>query len=670
MSWIRAVCASVVLLTAADAAAQTPGRPPVEAFAQLPDLKRPILSPDGKYLAVLQARMGRPVLVIYTVAATDAQPVVRSVADWTYGNIRWAKNDRLVAYMTKDDKLGWDYVDANHLVSWGREISYDASGNNIAILFRHNPFYSENISMLGVKDIDLDDPDNVYVPYGVWSDLLSPSEEALRSKNGHATDSDLFRLDMFKVNVRTGDDEKVVAGDYSTRDWYMDGHGHVLARLDRASNSVEEHLKSYENGSWHDIRTFDASEGHGSGIDGVSDDGKALVRNIYSKDSMAVLVRTDLATGIDTPLYDVPNFDVDEVIKDDWTGRVVGAAYDADSPQFVYFDPARAALQRGLEAAFPGKTADAVSSDVARDLVVVAVEGPRSPLAYYMLDRTTHAATLLGKTYPHLGENDLGEMKPYPYKARDGLNIPAYLTLPPGRAPKNLPAVVYPHGGPDDRDSIGFDYWAQFMANRGYAVLQPNFRGSSGYGEKFTQAGLRQWGLKMQDDISDGVKKLIADGIVDPKRICIVGASYGGYAALAGATFTPDLYACAVSFAGISDLPKMLHSNRVEVNSDAKEVSFWESRIGSTDENWDQLAATSPARHANQVKCPVLLLHGDGDTTVPIAQSEIEEAALKSAGKNVQFVRLEGDDHYSKLGATRVRTLTEIESFLAVNIGN
>jgi dipeptidyl aminopeptidase/acylaminoacyl peptidase len=669
MGRVRAVCAAIALLAATDAAAQTASRPPVEAFAQLPDLRQPVLSPDGKYLAVLQARMGRPVLVFYTVGASDAPPVVRSVADWTYGNIKWAKNDRLVAYMTKDEKLGWDYVEANHLVSWGREISYDAAGDNIAILFRHNPFYSENISMSGVKDLDLDDPDNVYVPYHVWSDLLSPSEEALRSKNGHDNEPDLFRSDMFKVNVRTGDDEKVIAGDYSTRDWYMDGHGHVLARLDRASNSVEEHLKVYDDGSWRDIRIFDASEGHGSGIQGVSDDGKALVRSVYNKDSRAILVRTDLATGTDTQLYNVPNFDIDDVIEDDWTGRVVGAAYDADSLQFVYFDPAREALQRGLEAAFPGKTAYAASSDVARDLVVVAVEGPRNPLAYYMLDRTTHAATLLGKTYPHLSESDLGEMKPYPYKARDGLDIPAYLTLPPGRAPKNLPAVIFPHGGPDARDDMSFDYEAQFMANRGYAVLQPNFRGSSGYGEKFTQAGLRQWGLKMQDDISDGVKKLIADGIVNPKRVCIVGASYGGYAALAGATFTPDLYACAVSFAGISDLPKMLHSDRANSNSDAREASFWESRIGSTDANWDQLAATSPARHADQVKCPILLLHGDGDTTVPIAQSEIEEAALKSAGKNVQFVRLEGDDHYSKLGATRVRTLKEIESFLAANIG-
>ena len=162
-------------------------------------------------------------------------------------------------------------------------------------------------------------------------------------------------------------------------------------------------------------------------------------------------------------------------------------------------------------------------------------------------------------------------MKPYPYKARDGLDIPAYLTLPPGKAPKNLPVVVMPHGGPDYRDYIGFDWMAQFFANRGYAVLQPNFRGSSGYGHKFTEAGLHQWGLKMQDDISDGVKKLIADGIANPKRVCIVGASYGGYAALAGATFTPDLYACAVSFAGISDLPRAIAPNvRVTARSRAR----------------------------------------------------------------------------------------------------
>ena len=153
-----------------------------------------------------------------------------------------------------------------------------------------------------------------------------------------------------------------------------------------------------------------------------------------------------------------------------------------------------------------------------------------------------------------------------------------------------------PHGGPDSRDGNSFDWWAQFLASRGYAVLQPNYRGSSGYGHRFTEAGLHQWGLKMQDDISDGVKKMIADGIADPKRVCIVGGSYGGYAALAGATFSSDLYACAVSVAGVSDLPRMLQHERRLEGRDSHRMSFWISRIGSPTDDSEQLRATSPAQ--------------------------------------------------------------------------
>ena len=189
-------------------------------------------------------------------------------------------------------------------------------------------------------------------------------------------------------------------------------------------------------------------------------------------------------------------------------------------------------------------------------------------------------------------------MKSYPYKARDGLDIPAFITLPPGKAPKALPLVVMPHGGPNERDMIGFDWWAQFLANRGYAVFQPNYRGSMGYGLKFKAAGDLQWGRKMQDDITDGVKKLIEDGTVDPRRICIVGASYGGYAALAGAAFSPDLYACAVSFAGVSDL----HS--FELWQERRQGKYWPYKnftehIAASVADAD---AVSPALHADQVQ--------------------------------------------------------------------
>jgi dipeptidyl aminopeptidase/acylaminoacyl peptidase len=258
----------------------------------------------------------------------------------------------------------------------------------------------------------------------------------------------------------------------------------------------------------------------------------------------------------------------------------------------------------------------------------------------------------------------MGDVQPYGYAAGDGLHIPAYLTLPPGKPPHNLPLVVVPHGGPDDRDDMTFDFIRQFLANRGYAVLQPQFRGSRGFGRAFTRAGFGQWGLRVQDDISDGVRKTIADGVADPRRICIFGASYGGYAALAGATLTPDLYACVASLAGPSNLEDMLDYSRDQFGRETKD--YWMARIGEDSAHRD---AASPALHADRVKAPVLLLHSELDITVPISQSETMEKALEKAGKKVEFVRLPGDDHYMALEQTRLRVLQELEKFLAANIG-
>ena len=217
---------------------------------------------------------------------------------------------------------------------------------------------------------------------------------------------------------------------------------------------------------------------------------------------------------------------------------------------------------------------------------------------------------------------------------------------------------------------MGFDWERQFLANRGYAVLQPNFRGSSGYGTKFMEAGYGQWGLKMQDDISDGVKKLIADGIADPKRICIVGWSYGGYAALAGATLSPELYACTVAGAGVSDLPQILSTANREHGHDSGVVSYWYQFIGKRSDDAARLDAASPAKHADQVRGPVLLVHGEDDYTVRIDQSEIMEQALRRAGKTVTFIRIPKETHYLQSASTRLIFLTELEKFLKENIGN
>jgi len=642
-------CTALLALLGTCQSALAQSHPAVEAFGRLPVMESPMLSPDGKHYAAVQSLEGRPVAVIYPIGFAD-KPAVITASEGIIDGVRWVKNDRLVVYLKLNRRVG----DPSELIhQWTRAVSFDVHGGDPVILMKNNLFTDINTNVAIIDDVDLDDPDNIYMPIFVYSDV-----------------DDAFRYDLYRVNVRTGSEERVAVGKARTAGWYLDGHGKIIGRLDHTEKPLLDHVEAYDKGDWREIGEYDATEDRGAGIVGIDSDGTALIRSALDASKRAVFTRLDLAKGKETPVFANPTYDADIPIEDPWTGRVVGAGYVADRPEVYYFDPKMEALQRGLEQAFPNVSASAVSWDTALKTVIVEVEAPKQPPTYYYLDRESHQATKIASAYPGLSQADLGDMKPYPYKARDGLDIPAYLTLPPGKASKNLPAIVLPHGGPDSRDDMSFDWMAQFFANRGYAVLQPNYRGSAGYGHKFTEAGLHQWGLKMQDDITDGVKKMIADGIVDPKRVCIVGASYGGYAALAGATLTPDLYACAISFAGISDLPVMIRSERSRYGSDSGNVSFWLSRIGSPDDDSEQLRATSPDRHADQVKCPILLLHGETDITVPIKQSELMNDALNKAGKQVEFVRFPGEDHYFNFADTRVRFLKESEAFLTKTIGN
>jgi dipeptidyl aminopeptidase/acylaminoacyl peptidase len=260
----------------------------------------------------------------------------------------------------------------------------------------------------------------------------------------------------------------------------------------------------------------------------------------------------------------------------------------------------------------------------------------------------------------------LGEVREFTYKARDGYEIPAFVTLPAGAGDKQLPMVVLPHGGPESRDVRCFDWLAQFLASRGYAVLQPQFRGSTGYGEAHRKAGYRQWGRLMQDDVTDGVKALIEQGIADPKRVCIVGASYGGYAALAGAAFTPELYACAVSINGISNLSAMLNFEEAYAGKESDSVRYWKDHIGL--KTSPEVLSRSPARAATNVRAAVLLLHGVNDSVVPIAQSREMASALKSLGKAHTLIELPGEDHWLSRSDSRTRVLTEMEAFLATHL--
>lgn len=342
-------------------------------------------------------------------------------------------------------------------------------------------------------------------------------------------------------------------------------------------------------------------------------------------------------------------------------GVVIG---DDETLRRIYFDPDLERLWRSIRRAFPeGRvTINSISQDLRQ--IVVFTEGDHDAGTYHLVDLDRGLAEVIGARYA-LTADQVGEQRAISYAAADGMIIPGYLTLPPGVTdPHDLPLVVMPHGGPAARDTMGFDWWAQAMASRGYAVLQPNFRGSDGLGKAHLEAGYGEWGRKMQTDLSDGVRWLASEGIIDPARVCIVGASYGGYAAMAGPTLDPGVYRCAVAVAGVSDLRRMVSWTAEGGPRDQPVVRYWNRFMGAERLGDRSLDERSPYHLADRADAPILLLHGRDDTVVPFEQSRVMAEALARAGKPYELIELSGEDHWLSRGDTRFRMLTETIRFL------
>jgi dipeptidyl aminopeptidase/acylaminoacyl peptidase len=315
-------------------------------------------------------------------------------------------------------------------------------------------------------------------------------------------------------------------------------------------------------------------------------------------------------------------------------------------------------LARAIDAALPGRSNRLLQFTADGSHYLLYSSGNAIPGQFMVGDRASGQLSLLAAQYPEIAPQATSPKQALTLKARDGLVLPAFLTLPKAGPMQALPAVILPHGGPISADTLDFDPLAAFLADRGYAVLQVNFRGSAGLGFEYRNAGLQRWGREMQDDLSDAVRWLVERGTADPKRVCIVGGSYGGYAALMGGASTPGLYRCVVSLAGVSDLPELASWRAKYVNGRA----VFERQVGGDS---DALKQTSPRRLAAQFQAPVLLVHGTDDRSVPYAQSVAMDEALAKAGKPHQLVTLEGGDHFLSHAADRLRFYRELESFLA-----
>jgi acetyl esterase/lipase len=615
------------------------GRPAAEAFGRLPLLTEVVISPSGRYLAAAQTFETRNVLAVYDMNVPTAKAVIVPLGGANIVNIFWKSDERLLYSLRFQLNMG--RLGALQLVMM---MAVDRDGRNPSLLMDKNLF---NIFQRSIADPLPNDPQHVLMVG--WSDKA---------------------INLYRINVYSGASELVETGTSDTVRYVTDKDGEARVRMDR-DGSVYQMLTRAKSGSgWRKITKFKRDIDRGLSIVGISPSNTNIGYVIASGQDRLGLYEIDLTTAkIGRAVFTHPKVDVDAPIFDDATGALVGVQFSRDSTEVHYFDQKLGALQRGLDEALPNSPVRLIkSASTDRTKMVVYSEGPRDPGTFYYLDRSTGEMHFFGKAYPDLQAADLGEVKAITYAARDGVQIPAYLTLPGNSAGRNLPTVVMPHGGPATRDTLGFDWWAQFLANRGYAVLQPNYRGSDGYGIAWRRAGHGQWGKRMQDDVSDSVKYLIETGIADRSRICIMGASYGGYAALAGATLTPDLYACSISVAGVSDLDLLLSNIRKRFGKRSDIYTYWLEQIALSDYDDDAIEAVSPVENAKAVKCPILLIHGERDVVVDIEQSEDMDRALRRAGKSHKFVRLEGEDHFLSDQVTRVQMLKEIESFLAANL--
>jgi dipeptidyl aminopeptidase/acylaminoacyl peptidase len=639
-------------------AARAADAPPAEAFGTIPQTSMVTLSPDGTLLAWHDTSEATSRVVVFDIAARAFKFAVPVSKGLKLRSLAWSDNETVLAEVGKFEDSGTRRaIDHYEML---RTIAIDVVSHNARMLLMEGARASvTSADILAYRAVK---PKTVIMSTLDYSAVAARGEIGTRLA-GHRGDSGWVE-GVFEVDTRSGKGTMIEQGTPFTIDWVVDRDGHIVARSEWNPDTELFTILARRGGNWTEV----LREQHlGTRVMyGLASDGRTLIVSGLSDAGRRILAGIGLEGGAVTTVLADENADVIAVDYDRLTRAPVSALLGGMDPQVRWLDKDAERRFQSVAKAFPGKRIYVYSRSEDGQRVLAEVEGPSNPPVYYLVDFRTGKADLVGEAYPGLANVKLGEVRATSYKARDGASVPAYLTLPPGSDGKNLSLVVLPHGGPESRDDFGFDWWAQFLAVRGYAVLQPQFRGSTGFGEAWRTAGYRQWGKLMQDDVSDGVKALVADGVADPKRVCIVGASYGGYVALAGATFTPDLYSCAVSVNGISDLPQLISYAAGHSGVESNTAAYWRDHIGSP---LDPLViAKSPVRSAMDVGAPVLLMHATDDTVVPYAQSESMARAMKKFNKPVTLVKLTGEDHWLSQSATRTQVLKEIDKFLAANL--
>ncbi len=644
--------------TAAPSVPVAPLPPTIAEFTAKADISDVAVSPSGSYFAFVLRRGGASYIIVRETRNEDAKPVVRNLGSSLVYGLKWINDDSLV-YSAGGNGISIS-VERNRIVFGGFPRLY-ATGHDLAATLT---FFKDDKK---IESSNVIDPSDIIRIPGDSTHFLVP----LRVGRN---------LDLVRVDTRDGTWTTVAGGAERTVAWFADLYGNPIMRFDTNRRYTEVRVmiaQHREKGriDWKQGFTvrFDKDTQQARDFEPLAPGPQPALYYVLGRPA------GDDRTGIwlydideqryTTEVFSHPRFDVDGGIADPLTGDYIGATYWDDTREISFLE---GKLQRHFEAleSFFQKERNVTFLDrsLDRSIWVLFTNGPRDPGTYHLYDMANAHNEVIGSVNPRLTPDRLGRTEAITYKARDGLDITGYITLPPNMpADAKPPLIVYPHGGPELRTDLSYDAMVQFLATRGYAVFQPNFRGSAGYGKAFVTAGDRHFGDTMQTDIMDGVQLLMDQGRVDPARMCIFGASYGGYAALMGAVLYPDLYRCVVSAAGVTDLYRQVSWEHEQDGEDSEGYRYWVAKMGDPRRDKAAMIAASPASRAAEIRIPVLLLHGKKDDTVPFEQSDLMQQALRKAGKTQKLVVYDDADH-NLFSQRTEEAFSELEAFFAAHL--
>lgn len=610
---------------------------PIEAFARLPAMSNVDISDDGTAVAYVRLQDTQQVVVAQELGGNVLQEV--SLGEDKVRGVSWAGPDHIVIVSSVTAAIPG-------LLTRGERYQASAlnvrTGSSVQLLRR----IRERQSYLNIL---LSSP-----VIGTWQGQSVAYVVGLAAGEGN------YRVDLLRVDLDDGEGHLHQMGALTTEGFLVTPEGEVIAQTRYEDETSRWTLSLRQGGGWRDVHQLNVPVDVPQ-IGALTPDGAAVL----------VAARSDgpegwqwLEFARDGGARSVSAIPVRAGLITDNRARLLAHVVTDHFSAYTFNDPAKQAVWDSIAQVFPGRQVQLTSSTPDFSKVIVYVEGTGYAGNYILYDSGARSLRQIGRAYPAIPADAISEVRAITYNAQDGLEIPAYLTLPAGREARGLPLIVLPHGGPQARDYASFDWMAQGLASRGYAVLQPNFRGSSGYGQAHVEAAYGEWGRKMQTDLSDGITYLASRQIIDPARVCIMGASYGGYAALAGVTLQDGIYRCAVSIAGVSDVAEMLRDDIRVTGRRNSGYRYWIRYLGVETVDDRRLEQVSPVRAAGNGRAPVLLIHGRDDTVVPYSQSTDIERALRDARRPVQLVELASEDHYLSREPSRIQMMREAVRFL------